>query len=117
MLAVLGARVIIVGRSAAKLESAQNSGGHHFVPERADRSLLEEVRQLAQPFLRTPAQGADTMVWLSVAEPPSRSSGGFWFDRSPTPTHLSEKTKETAGDRTRLWNRLAELTNSDVQPD
>ncbi|HSM45989.1 MAG TPA: SDR family NAD(P)-dependent oxidoreductase, partial [Acidimicrobiia bacterium] len=46
-LADLGARVIIVGRSAAKLEAAQSQGSGRFVPERADLSLMEEVRHLA----------------------------------------------------------------------
>lgn len=256
-LAELGARVIIVGRSAAKLESAQGPGGGRFVLERADLSLLEEVRRLAdrivhredhidvlvnnvgvllperevtgeglektfatdlagqflltnlllpalarsgsarvvtvssggmysaridpddlqfekrpytgtaayasakrgqviltelwaerfpgnevvfhamhpgwvntqgvagslptfnklmKPFLRTPAQGADTMVWLSVAEPPGLRSGGFWFDRSQVPTHLTDKTRETPEDRGRLWKRLVDLTDSDVEP-
>ena len=78
---------------------------------------LPTFNKLMGPFLRTPAQGADTMVWLSAAEPPGRTSGGFWFDRSQTPTHLTEKTKETREDRTRLWNRLVELTNSDVLAD
>ena len=254
-LADLGARVIIVGRSAAKLEAAQSQGGGRFVLERADLSLLGEVRQLAdrivqredhidllvnnvgvllperkvtdeglektfatdlagqflltnlllaaltrsgssrvvnvssggmysaridpedlqfdkreykgtaayasakrgqviltelwaerfpdkevvfhamhpgwvdtqgvagalptfdkvmKPFLRTPAQGADTMVWLSVAEPPGLTSGGFWFDRSQVPTHLTDKTRETPDDRERLWSRLVELTDSDA---
>lgn len=256
-LADLGARVIIVGRNADKLESARGQGGGRFVPERADLSLLEEVRQLAdrilqrvddidvlvnnvgvllperevtdeglektfatdlaghflltnlllpalgrsassrvvnvssggmysaridpddlqfeereytgtaayasakrgqviltemwadrfpghgvvfhamhpgwvntqgvagslpifdklmRPFLRTPAQGADTMVWLSAAEPPGLTSGEFWFDRSQVPTHLTDKTKETPEDRARLWNRLVDLTDSDAEP-
>ena len=35
--------------------------------------------------LRTPPQGADTAVWLAVADkgPPVDSSGTFWFDREP----------------------------------
>lgn len=256
-LAELGARVIIVGRSAAKLDSAQSPGRGHFVPERADLSLLEEVRQLAdrilqredhidvlvnnvgvllpkreetdeglektfatdlagqflltnlllpalarsgsgrvvnvssggmysaridpedlqfekrqytgtaayasakrgqviltemwaecfphrevvfhamhpgwvntqgvagslptfnklmRPLLRTPEQGADTMVWLSAAEPPGRTSGRFWFDRSQVPTHLTDRTRETPEDRAQLWKRLVELTDSDVEP-
>lgn len=77
-------------------------------------SSLPTFNKLMKPFLRTPAQGADTMVWLSVAEPPGLTSGGFWFDRSQVPTHLTDKTKETQKDRERLWNRLVDLTDSDA---
>lgn len=31
----------------------------------------------------TPAQGADTVIWLASAEEPGRSSGGYWYERAP----------------------------------
>jgi NAD(P)-dependent dehydrogenase (short-subunit alcohol dehydrogenase family) len=53
--------------------------------------------------LRTWEQGADTIVWLAVAPELVRTSGGFYFDRSPAPTHLSSRTTETAAERAALW--------------
>ncbi len=38
---------------------------------------------MTRPLLRTPAQGADTIVWLGAAAEPHRSSGLFWHDRRP----------------------------------
>jgi dehydrogenase/reductase SDR family member 12 len=72
---------------------------------------LPTFNLVMKPFLRSVEQGADTMVWLSVADEPLRSSGDFWFDRRRVPTHLLEKTRETAAERRRLWERLEELTS------
>jgi hypothetical protein len=29
------------------------------------------------------AEGADTLLWLALAEEPGTSSGGYWFERKP----------------------------------
>lgn len=75
---------------------------------------LPAFNKLMKPFLRTPEQGADTIVWLAVAKSPSGQSGTFWFDRRPAPTHLSEKTHESTEDREDLWNALVEVTGTDL---
>ena len=38
--------------------------------------------------LREPIQGADTILWLSIADAPKKESGLFWFDRKPVRTHM-----------------------------
>lgn len=53
--------------------------------------------------LRTPEQGADTVLWLAIADEPGRSTGGFWFDRAPAPTHRVPWTREDEPSRRRLW--------------
>ena len=53
--------------------------------------------------LRTPDQGADTVVWLAVSATAGRTSGGFWFDRREVSTHLLPWTTETQDQRQRLW--------------
>lgn len=55
--------------------------------------------------LRTAQEGADTMVWLSAAEHPMKSSGEFWHDRDIRPTHRMNSTREsdTAERRRQLW--------------
>jgi NAD(P)-dependent dehydrogenase (short-subunit alcohol dehydrogenase family) len=75
---------------------------------------LPTFNRLMKPFLRTPEQGADTIVWLAVDPEPGKSSGRFWFDRKRAPTHLLDSTKETEEDRERLWAALVEITDSDV---
>jgi NAD(P)-dependent dehydrogenase (short-subunit alcohol dehydrogenase family) len=74
---------------------------------------LPTFNRLMGPFLRTPQQGADTAVWLAAADEPGETTGGFWFDRRRAPTHLSEKTVESAEDRTALWDKLSDLTDGD----
>ena len=64
---------------------------------------LPRFHRLAGPLLRTPEEGADTIVWLGAAEEPGRSSGGFWHDRRRRPTHRVPWTKESPADRDRLW--------------
>ncbi len=38
--------------------------------------------KVMRPLLRTPRQGADTLVWLLTAAEPMRSTGAFWHDRA-----------------------------------
>ena len=74
------------------------------------RSSLPRFYNLTRPLLRTPEQGADTIVWLGAAAEPSRSSGRFWHDRRPRPTHLLPHTTETPQDRERLWAECERLS-------
>ena len=39
------------------------------------------------PLLRTPEQGADTIVWLAAADEPAQITGRFWCDRHVRATH------------------------------
>jgi NAD(P)-dependent dehydrogenase (short-subunit alcohol dehydrogenase family) len=74
---------------------------------------LPLFRTLTRPFLRTPEQGADTMVWLAASPEAAASSGRFWLDRRPRPTHRLRRTVETDTDRHDLWNSLNELAGTD----
>ena len=68
------------------------------------RSALPRFYRLTQSILRTPEEGADTVVWLAAqARGPS---GRFWFDRSEVPTHLLPGTVEAPEDRRALWAAL-----------
>jgi dehydrogenase/reductase SDR family protein 12 len=86
---------------------------HSMHPGWADTPGVEEslprFRTLMRPFLRTPAQGADTIVWLAAAPEPAATTGTFWLDRKPQPTHLVERTRETPGDRERMIEELERL--------
>jgi NAD(P)-dependent dehydrogenase (short-subunit alcohol dehydrogenase family) len=70
---------------------------------------LPKFYRLTKPLLRTPAQGADTIVWLCASDEAARSSGRFWHDRRPRATHRLRSTRETDAERAALWERLAEL--------
>ncbi|GAC1573673.1 MAG: SDR family oxidoreductase [Candidatus Dormibacteria bacterium] len=73
------------------------------------KSSLPRFYRVTKPLLRTPAQGADTIVWLGAASLPDESSGGFWHDRRRRPVHLLPGTRETSADRERLWAECARL--------
>jgi NAD(P)-dependent dehydrogenase (short-subunit alcohol dehydrogenase family) len=75
---------------------------------------LPMFNRLMGPLLRTPEEGADTIVWLASAEEPGGSTGRFWFDRAVAPTHLTESTRERPGEREALWSALAALTGFDA---
>lgn len=76
-------------------------------------SSLPTFNLLMKPLLRSPDQGADTIVWLAAGDEAASSTGGFWFDRRQVSTHLVEATRETQEDRERLWSGLVELTGAD----
>jgi NAD(P)-dependent dehydrogenase (short-subunit alcohol dehydrogenase family) len=76
---------------------------------------LPTFDKVMRPFLRTPEQGADTLVWLAAAGSPATTSGDFWFDREIAPTHMTASTVETADDRRDLWETLVAVTGSDVE--
>ena len=65
--------------------------------------------KLTKPFLRTPEQGADTIVWLCASPEAARTTGLFWHDRKPRPTHRSKGTRETPDERKALWDELSSM--------
>ncbi len=72
---------------------------------------LPTFSRLMGPLLRTPAQGADTMVWLAAADEPLQSNGRFWLDRRQRSIHKLPTTKrtDTPARRQQLWDRVTEL--------
>ena len=74
------------------------------------RSSLPRFYTATRLLLRTPGQGADTIVWLGAAAEPGHSSGRFWHDRRQRPTHLLPRTRETPRERERLWAQCVQLS-------
>ncbi|NOU26525.1 MAG: SDR family NAD(P)-dependent oxidoreductase [Polyangiaceae bacterium] len=68
---------------------------------------LPTFRKLTRPLLRTPEQGADTLVWLAASDgQPLQETGKFWFDRTIRSIHKLAKTRkaDTPQARAALWN-------------
>ena len=65
----------------------------------AVRSSLPRFWQAMQGRLRTPAQAADTVIWLAASDAARGRSGRFWFDRKPRSTHLLPWTREAVSAR------------------
>lgn len=74
------------------------------------RSSLPTFRRLTGPLLRTPAAGADTLVWLSADDEPLASNGLFWLDRRVRPLHRLPTTRrtDTVERREALWRWVSE---------
>jgi NAD(P)-dependent dehydrogenase (short-subunit alcohol dehydrogenase family)/uncharacterized protein YndB with AHSA1/START domain len=73
-----------------------------------EKSLPAFHRQMNK-LLRSPKQGADTIVWLAAAPEATEVSGKFWLDREP---HLSAIFPGTAGspdDRRQLRSAMDQL--------
>jgi len=75
------------------------------------RTSLPTFDRLLRPLLRTPSQGADTVLHLALAprgdDPADPMAGGrFWGDRRPRPTDRLARTICAQEERDALWERL-----------
>lgn len=80
---------------------------------------LPAFRRLMTPILRTPAQGADTIVWLAASGSPSVVPGRLYLDRRARPFDRIPGTRLSVDGRRRLWDavvRLADLTDPTSAP-
>lgn len=80
---------------------------------------LPRFRTIVGPLLRSPEQGADTLVWLA-ADPgePLATTGRFWLDRRPRPIHRLPATRrsDTPEERARLWDWCLERSGVGAEP-
>lgn len=63
-----------------------------------------------RPLLRTPEEGADTIVWLAASPDAAGQTGRYFLDRVPRSFHKIGRTRETAEQRQQLFDLLAALT-------
>jgi dehydrogenase/reductase SDR family member 12 len=78
----------------------------------AIRDALPGFSRVVGPLLRTPAEGADTIVWLVSAPEPAELSGLFFLDRRPRTKHRLARTRrpDEAQESARLWQLCVERT-------
>ena len=76
------------------------------------KSSLPRFHAVTGPLLRSPEEGADTIIWLAGSPQAAQTSGAFWHDRRPRPKHRLPATRETAADRAALFDRCAELSGA-----
>ncbi len=105
----------------AELQAGQLAGRgiavHAVHPGWADtpgvQSSLPTFRRLTAPLLRDSDQGADTIAWLALADPPELSSGLLWHDRRPRPRYRLPGQAESASEREALDRELQLLCGLD----
>ena len=76
---------------------------------------LPTFRRVVGPLLRSPDQGADTIVWLAGAPRAVIGSGRFWLDRRARSTHKVPwtRTADPDGEVDRLWELVADRAGVD----
>lgn len=82
-------------------------------------AALPAFSRLLGPALRTPAEGADTIVWLACADAAMLGTGGFWHDRRSRPVYhrlgARPGIEASARGRTQLWDWVAGRTCADAR--
>ncbi len=72
-------------------------------------TALPEFYSIMKKGLRTPEQGADTIVWLAAATEARLVSGELFLDRIPRDPYLVPGTRESEQERERLLVALSEM--------
>uniref|UniRef100_H2YYV3 Dehydrogenase/reductase (SDR family) member 12 n=1 Tax=Ciona savignyi TaxID=51511 RepID=H2YYV3_CIOSA len=104
---------VILTEEWAKLQPQIHFSSMHpgWADTPAVRTSMPGFHSYMKDNLRTPEQGADTIVWLAVSDAAlAQPSGQFFFDRKPAATHLTLAwTRETAEDRRLFLTKLSEI--------
>jgi dehydrogenase/reductase SDR family member 12 len=76
------------------------------------RAALPGFSRIVGPLLRTPEEGADTIVWLAAASEAADVGGLFFLDRRPRAKHRLRRTRrpDEAREAARLWRLCTERT-------
>jgi len=69
-------------------------------------AALPRFHAIMRPLLRTPAQGADTIIWLAATDPARLGSGNFWHDRRPRTEYRLPWTREPSPTARILWDHI-----------
>lgn len=108
------AQVVLTQLWAERLEGT-GVVAHSMHPGWVDTSgvaaALPKFHRLLGPLLRSPDEGADTIVWLASSGRALTSSGGFWMDRAPRAMHRIRRTGKGDRHRDELWPYLCEATS------
>jgi dehydrogenase/reductase SDR family protein 12 len=65
-----------------------------------------------RPLLRSPGEGADTIIWLAADPSAPRGGGRLYLDRRPRPFDRIPATRLSAADRRRLWSIVVKLSGA-----
>ncbi len=94
---------------------------HSLHPGWADTPGVEEAlptfRKIVGPLLRSPDEGADTLVWLTADDAAIDENGRFWHDRAPRSIHRLPQTRksDTPKRRDELWQWCVDQTGVDPE--
>lgn len=111
-------QVIMTEKWAEKHEEILFSSMHPgWADTPAVQTSMPGFHRKMKDRLRTCAQGADTIIWLSVADMSKEPRGAFYQDRKPVSTHLPLAwSKASDGEKNELMTKLEDLA-SKFKPD
>ena len=102
--------LVVAGRLLANTFRADGVSVHAMHPGWVDtpglHAALPGFYNRVRPWLRSPAEGADTIVWLCGAAEGELTSGLFWRDRRPRVEYVFPGTREAPSDAGRLTAAL-----------
>ncbi|MEP1592969.1 MAG: SDR family NAD(P)-dependent oxidoreductase [Halieaceae bacterium] len=73
-------------------------------------SALPGFHKLTKKILRSPEEGADTIIWLAAATEAGKVSGELFLDREPRTAYLLSSKEEDEGERARLTDFLSSFS-------
>ncbi|MBB3662593.1 NAD(P)-dependent dehydrogenase (short-subunit alcohol dehydrogenase family) [Prauserella sediminis] len=96
--------------------AAERIGVHSLHPGWVDTpgvtGSLPGFQRVMAPLLRSPAEGADTAVWLAATHP-APPSGRFWHDRRPRPDHYLPGRGDDPRAVRRAWRHCLDAAGID----
>jgi NAD(P)-dependent dehydrogenase (short-subunit alcohol dehydrogenase family) len=104
------AQVALAGEFARRQTTRSVNAMHPgWADTPALRDALPAFSRTLGPLLRTPAEGADTIVWLSAAPEAAGFRGQFFLDRRARAKHRLGRTRrpDEAEEEARLWKFLS----------
>jgi NAD(P)-dependent dehydrogenase (short-subunit alcohol dehydrogenase family) len=109
------AQVVLVEEWARRLDGtgvAVNAMHPGWADTPGLRTALPGFSRIVGPLLRTPEEGADTIVWLAAAPEAAEPSGLFFADRMARAKHRLRRTRrlDEAIESERLWRLCAGRT-------
>jgi NAD(P)-dependent dehydrogenase (short-subunit alcohol dehydrogenase family) len=102
---------VLFARGLAKRLAGTGIVAHAVHPGTVDSNFFSHADEATQARLQTyskltPAEGADTLLWLATAEEPGKMSGGYFYKRRPrTPNAFADDE----GNADRLWEESERL--------
>ncbi len=104
---------VVLTRLWAEKQSSANISFHAMHPGWVNTpgitKALPRFSGILEPILRTPQQGADTVVWLAGAQRSLIGSGQFWLDRRSRPSVYFPNTRTSSVDSVELWDQVKHL--------
>ena len=80
-------------------------------------SSLPGFYKMTKSMLRTPREGADTIIWLAASRDVEDQSGKFWLDREPHTTAIFPGTRSDTDKQKALYRELKELAQAIATPE